>query len=202
LEGSLAEILSIAESMKNDAEIVTLLGKRVSESAIKSLLVEDYDILHFAVHGASDPSFPDRSALLFGPQIDAMDDGIFQAWEISRFRLKTDLVVLSACDTATGKVLEQEGISNLVKAFLLAGARSVVASIWPMEDRSTAELMSRFYSYLAEGMDKGSALRQAKLDFIKEYKGNALPKYWAGMLMVGESSDSLFIEPWDNVTEE
>ncbi|MBN1570729.1 MAG: CHAT domain-containing protein [Acidobacteria bacterium] len=202
LEGSLAEILSIAESMKSDADTMTLLGEGVGESAIKSLLLKDYDIFHFAVHGVSDPNFPDRSALLFGPQIDEMDDGIFQAWEISRLRLKTDLVVLSACDTATGKVLEQEGISNLVKAFLWAGARSVVASIWPMEDRSTAELMSRFYSYLAKGMDKGSALRQAKLDFIKEYKGNALPKHWAGMLMIGESSDSLFIEPWDNDAEE
>jgi CHAT domain-containing protein len=198
LEGSLEEISSIAKAMKRVTETVTLLGESANESAIKSLNLEDYDILHFAVHGISDPNYPARSALLFGTRIDEMDDGIFQAWEISRLRLKTDLVVLSACDTATGKVLEQEGVSNLVKAFLLAGARTVVASIWPMEDRSTAELMSRFYSYLAKGMDKGSALRHAKLDFIKEYKGNALPKHWAGIIMIGESSDSLFVEPWEN----
>ncbi len=202
LEGSLAEILSIAKSMKSDADTVTLLGEGISESAVKSALREDFDILHFAVHGVSDPDFPDRSALLFGPQADEIDDGIFQAREISRLRLKADLVVLSACDTAKGKVLEQEGISNLVMAFLSVGARSVVASIWPMEDRPTAELMSSFYSYLAHGMDKGSALRQAKLDFIREYKTNALAKHWAGMLMIGESSDSLFVEPWDCEMEE
>ncbi len=194
LEGSLTEISAIAKEMKVVTESVSLLGESVSESAIKSLGLESFDILHFAVHGISDPNFPARSALLFGPQIDEQDDGIFQAWEISRLRLKTDLVVLSACDTAMGRVLDQEGVSNLVKSFLMAGARSVVASIWPTEDRSTAELMTRFYSYLAHGMDKGSALRQAKLDFIGEYKDNALPKHWAGMLMIGDSSDSLFIE--------
>lgn len=202
LEGSLAEISSIAKGMKGVTETVTLRGESVSESAIKALNLEDFDILHFAVHGVSDPNFPARSALLFGPQTDETDDGIFQAWEISRLQLKTDLVVLSACDTAIGKMLDQEGVSNLVKSFLLAGARSVVASIWPTEDRSTAELMTRFYSYLAQGMDKGSALRQAKLDFIKEYKDNALPKHWAGMLMIGDSSDSLFIEYRANDTRE
>jgi CHAT domain-containing protein len=202
LEGSLEEISSIAKAMKSVTETVTLLGESANESAIKALNLEDYDILHFAVHGISDPNYPARSALLFGTRIDEMDDGIFQAWEISRLRLKTDLVVLSACDTATGRVLEQEGVSNLVKAFLLAGAHTVVASIWPMEDRSTAELMSRFYSYLAKGMDKGSALRYAKLDFVKEYKGNASPRHWAGMLMIGESSDSLFVEPRANDLEE
>lgn len=202
LEGSLEEISSISKALNSATETVTLLGENASESAIKSLHLDDYDILHFAVHGTSDPDFPARSALLFGTKHDATDDGIFQAWEISRLRLKTDLVVLSACDTATGKVLEQEGVSNLVRAFLLAGARTVVASIWPMEDRSTAELMSRFYSYLAKGMDKGSALRHAKLDFVKEYQGNASPRHWAGMLMIGESSDSLFVEPRTNDTEE
>ncbi|MBN1569647.1 MAG: CHAT domain-containing protein, partial [Acidobacteria bacterium] len=99
---------------------------------------------------------------------------------------------------AVGRLLDQEGISNLVQSFLLAGARSVVASIWPTEDRSTADLMSRFYSYLAQGMDKGSALRHAKLDFIKKYKERALPVYWAGMVMIGDSSDSILNEHQDN----
>jgi CHAT domain-containing protein len=198
LPGSRTEISSITRALKDVSETVTLLGEGVNEAAIKALNLSDFDILHFAVHGTSDINFPARSALLFGPGSDGAEDGIFQAWEISRLRLKTDLVVLSACDTAVGRLLDQEGVSNLVQSFLLAGARSVVASIWPTEDHSTADLMARFYSYLAQGMDKGSALRQAKLDFIEKYKDKVLPIYWAGMLMIGDSSDSILKEHQGN----
>jgi CHAT domain-containing protein len=191
LPGSRAEVLSIVKELKNEFEIVTLLDAEANETGIKNQDLSGFDILHFAVHGTSDTDFPARSALLLGPRSDEAEDGILQAWEISRLRLKADLVVLSACDTAVGKLLDQVGVSNLVHSFLLAGARAVVASIWPMEDRPTADLMIRFYSYLVQGMDKGSALRQAKLDFIAKYKDKALPVHWAGMLMIGDSSDSI-----------
>lgn len=191
LPGSRAEILSIVDELKNEFETKILIDEEASEANIKTLNLSKFDILHFAVHGTSDMDFPARSALLFGPRSDESGDGILQAWEISRLHLKADLVVLSACDTAVGKLLDQVGVSNLVHSFLLAGARAVVASIWPMEDRPTADLMIRFYSYLAHGMDKGSALRQAKLDFIAKYKDQALPIHWAGMLMIGDSSDSI-----------
>jgi CHAT domain-containing protein len=202
LPGSRAEVLSIANALKDVSEAVTMLGDEASESAIKALNLSSFDILHFAVHGASDVHFPARSALLFGPRPDEIEDGILQSWEISRLQLKADLVVLSACDTVVGRLLDQEGVSNLVQAFLLAGARSVVASIWPAEDRSAADLMMRFYSYLAQGMDKGSALRQAKLDFIEKYGDKALPIHWAGMLMIGDSSDSIIGGHQGNEMEE
>lgn len=191
LPGSRAEILSIVDELKDEFETTVLLDEEANEENIKALNLSKFDILHFAVHGTSDMDFPARSALLLGPRSSESGDGILQAWEISRLRLKADLVVLSACDTAVGKLLDQVGVSNLVHSFLLAGARAVVASIWPMEDRPTADLMIRFYSYLAQGMDKGSALRQAKLDFIAKYKDKALPIHWAGMLMIGDSSDSI-----------
>ncbi len=191
LPGSRAEILSIVDELKNEFATTTLLDEAAGEANIKAMDLSKFDILHFAVHGTSDMDFPARSALLLGPRSNETGDGILQAWEISRLRLTADLVVLSACDTAVGKLLDQVGVSNLVHSFLLAGARSVVASIWPMEDRPTADLMIRFYFYLAHGMDKGSALRQAKLDFIAKYKDKALPIHWAGMLMIGDSSDSI-----------
>jgi CHAT domain-containing protein len=194
LPGSRAEVLSIAKALKDVSETATLIGEDVNEPALKKFHLEDFDILHFAVHGTSDVNYPARSGLLLGPSSDEAEDGIFQAWEISKLRLQTDLVVLSACDTAFGRVLDQEGVSNLVQSFLLAGARSVVASLWPVDDRSTADLMARFYSYLAQGMDKGSALRQAKLDFIAKYKDKALPIFWAGMIMIGDSSNSVLGE--------
>jgi CHAT domain-containing protein len=192
LHGTRMEVLTIAKSLKNAAETVTLLGEDASEASIKTLNLANFNILHFAVHGASDPNHPAGSALVLGSPVDETEDGILRACEVSGLGLTADLVVLSACDTAVGKLSGQDGTSNLVHAFLRAGARTVVGSIWPAEDRSTAHLMIRFYTYLARGMDKGSALRQAKLDFIEKYRESALPVLWAGMLMIGESSDSIF----------
>jgi CHAT domain-containing protein len=188
------EVLSIANSFEGAAETVTLLAKDVSEAAIKAMNLAAFNILHFAVHGIHDTNYPAGSALVLGSQVNESEDGMLQAWEIARMQLKADLVVLSACNTAMGRSFRHDEISDLVPAFLLAGARTVVGSIWPLEDRSTAHLMTRFYAYLARGMDKGSALRQAKLDFIAKYKDAALPVLWAGMVMIGDSSDSIIDE--------
>jgi CHAT domain-containing protein len=102
------------------------------------------------------------------------------------------LVTLSACDTGTGKLLGQEGIASIERAFLLAGAKSVIASLWPADDTFTIVLMKRMYQHLAEGTDKGTALRQAKLDLLKEFGDQALPVYWAGFTLVGDGSSSIF----------
>lgn len=180
---------------------MTLLGKEVTEASVKTFPLADFNVLHFAVHGTSDPMFPARSALLLGPGPDKTEDGFLQAWEISRLRLNADLVVLSACDTGFGRVLEEEGVSNLVRSFLMAGAKAVVASTWKTADRSTATLMTQFYSYLSQGIDKGSALRQAKLDFIQKFKDRSLPVHWAGMIMVGDSSEPIPVHVSDQGEE-
>ncbi len=191
LHGARMEVLSIAKSLKNVIKTVTLLGDDASEAAIKAMNLADFNVLHFAVHGASDPNHPAGSVLVLGSPVDESEDGILRACEVSRLGLNADLVVLSACDTAVGKLSGQGGTSELVHAFLRAGAQTVIGSLWPAEDRSTAHLMIRFYAYLARGMDKGSALRQAKLDFIEKYRESALPVLWAGMLLIGDSSDSI-----------
>jgi len=201
LPGSRAEVLAIAKALSSGSEVVTRLGRDVTEASLKALDLPSFDIIHFAVHGTSDAMFPGRSALLLGPGTDETEDGFLQAWEISRLRLNADLVVLSACDTAVGRVLEQEGVSNLVRSFLMAGARAVVASTWKAADRSIATLMTQFYTYLSKGMDKGSALRQAKLDFIQKFKDRSLPVHWAGMIMIGDSSEPIPLEPTDEAEE-
>lgn len=192
LAGARMEVLSIAKSLKNAAETVTLLGEDASEAAIKALNLADFNMVHFAVHGASDPNHPAGHALVLGSPVNETEDGFLRAYEVSRLGLNADLVVLSACNTAVGNPSGQDGTPDLVHAFLLAGARSVIGSIWPAEDRATAHLMVRFYGYLARGMDKGSALRQAKLDFIEKYRDTALPVLWAGMLLIGDSADSIY----------
>jgi CHAT domain-containing protein len=87
-----------------------------------------------------------------------------------------------------GKLQGQEGISNLVEAFLVAGSRSVVASLWSADDTFASALMERFYQHLADGQDASSALRHAKLDLLKEYGDQMSPFYWAAFTAVGETS--------------
>jgi CHAT domain-containing protein len=92
----------------------------------------------------------------------------------------------------TGKLLGQEGIASLERAFLLAGAKSVIASLWPADDTFTIASMKRMYRHLSDGADKGAALRQAKLDLLKEFGDQALPIYWAGFTLVGDGSMPVF----------
>ena len=118
------------------------------------------------------------------------DDGIMTALEISGLPLRgTDLVVLSACDTGIGKVHKGEGVFGLGRAFHLAGARTVVMSLWSVPDQETQELMTGFYQRLKKGEGKASALQGASLAMIKERRekyGAAHPFFWASFICVGE----------------
>ncbi|MHC9538940.1 MAG: tetratricopeptide repeat protein [Vulcanimicrobiota bacterium] len=118
------------------------------------------------------------------------DDGIMTALEISGLPLRgTDLVVLSACDTGVGKVHKGEGVFGLGRAFHLAGARTVVMSLWSVPDQETQELMTGFYQRLKKGEGKASALQGASLAMIKERRekyGAAHPFFWASFICVGE----------------
>ena len=100
------------------------------------------------------------------------EDGLLQTWEIfERLRTDAELVTLSACETGLGKDVEGEGLIGLTRAFLYAGAHSVLASLWSVQDPSTAELMTRFYQQLAAGKSKDEALRLAQIDLM-QLKGN------------------------------
>ena len=101
--------------------------------------------------------------------------------------LKAELVTLSACDTNVGTAEGEAGVVSLEQAFLIAGARAVVASLWNVEDRSTTVLMKAFYTHLAEHEDKALALTHAKRDMLEHY-GDPSPYYWAPFVMVGEGA--------------
>jgi CHAT domain-containing protein len=111
------------------------------------------------------------------------------------YNRNADLVVLSACNTGLGKLREGESIVGLTRAFFYAGASSVVASLWRVEDQSTSLLMERFYRRLKQGENKSEALRQAKVDLLHttvELKALgtrerlASPFYWAAFVIVGD----------------
>jgi CHAT domain-containing protein len=167
---------------------VLLLGKDATESAFKNKPLDQFRVLHLAVHGFVDMQFPERSALVLGADPRSGDDGLLQVREIIRLRLKAELTALSACDTGVGKLQGQEGISNLVEAFLVAGSRSVVASLWSADDTFASALMQRFYRHLADGRDTSSALRDAKIELLNEYGDQVSPYYWAAFIPVGETS--------------
>jgi CHAT domain-containing protein len=185
LPASRDEVLTIAQIAGPDTDL--LLGQSATESAFKGMELADYRVIHFAAHALADPQYPDRAALVLGIAPNTADDGLLQVREIMRLPLNAELVTLSACDTNVGTAEGEAGVLNLEQAFLIAGARAVVASLWNVEDLSTTALMQAFYTHLAQHEDKALALTHAKLDILAHY-GNASPYYWAPFVMVGEGA--------------
>jgi CHAT domain-containing protein len=186
------EVESIGKLVGPDATI--LLGSNATETAFKKEPLDQFRVLHLAVHGFADTQYPERSALVLGADPKSGDDGLLQVREIIRLRLNAELTTLSACDTGVGKLQGQEGVSNLVEAFLLAGSKSVVASLWSADDTFSSALMDRFYNRLARGEDTSSALRDAKLDLLAKYGDQVSPFYWAAFIAVGETSTPIRIK--------
>jgi CHAT domain-containing protein len=183
------EILDLRKILGKDG--VVLLGAEATETAFKSEPLADFKIVHLAAHGFADTQFPERSGLVLGVDKNSHDDGILQVREIIRLRFNADLVTLSACNTGVGKLQGEEGVTNLVEAFLVSGARAVVASLWSADDTYTVALMERFYTHLEEGQDKAAALRRAKLDLLAKYGKQVPPYYWGAFVLVGDGGSPI-----------
>jgi CHAT domain-containing protein/tetratricopeptide (TPR) repeat protein len=185
LPGSAEEVAAVAAVAGNRSIVLT--GPKATETEFRLQPLDKVRMLHLAVHGISSSTSPERAALVLARGT-GDDDGLLQVREISELNLAAELVTLSACDTGAGKLVGQEGIVNLVRAFLFAGTRTVVASVWAADDVFTTSLMKRFYGNLGKGLDRGTALQRAKLDLIGQYGDDALPFLWAGFTMAGEGS--------------
>ena len=141
-------------------------------------------VLHLASHVLLHPTSSAFHAIVLSPS--PGDDGVLFLHELLRYPLASDLVVLSGCNTAAGAVLPGEGLEGLQYAILAAGARGVVATRWLVEDRSMADLMDRFYGYLAAGLPLDRALQQARLSFLKDAPPELQsPFYWAAPAFFG-----------------
>jgi CHAT domain-containing protein/Tfp pilus assembly protein PilF len=146
-------------------------------------MAQNARVVHFACHARADHVDPLGSGLLLAPA--GSDAGLLTAAEVvSRWRLRADVVMLSACETAVGVSRRYEGLYGLARAFLFAGARSVGASLWQVSDASTARLMGAFYRDYARGVGKVEALRQAQLALLRD-KRYADPYYWSGFVLIG-----------------
>ncbi len=183
------EVIEVNDIVGKDG--VLLLGADATETAFKSAPLVDFKIIHIAAHGFADTQFPERSGLVLGVDPASHDDGLLQVREIIRLRFNADLVTLSACNTGIGKLQGEEGVTNLVEAFLVSGAKSVVASLWSADDTFTLALMERFYTHIAEGQDKAAALRQAKLDLLLKYGKQVPPYYWGAFVLVGDGGSPI-----------
>ena len=156
-----------------------------------------YPLIHISTHGFFNDIHPMYSSLVFSYNNDIAEVDILHAYEIYNFDLSAKLITLSACETALGQDIETlggEGIVGLSRAFLCAGARSLIISLWKVDDEATSILMSEFYRNLkVKGLEKTEALRQAKLYVMKKNKriGNKYlsyshPFFWAPFILIGE----------------
>ena len=113
--------------------------------------------------------------------VEGVEDGIATAYEISQLNLSsTELVVLSACETALGDVKGSEGVFGLQRAFKMAGVKKLIVSLWQVPDKETAELMTAFYGYWLSGKKIEDAFSQAQTDMRKKYA----PYYWAAFVLI------------------
>jgi CHAT domain-containing protein len=183
LPHSRREVLRVANCFPDD-EVEVLLQSQAKEESIKSRLLEEYQIIHFACHGFLDEKTPMRSALILTMDDDSEEDGFLQVREISNLRLNADLVVLSACQTGKGRLENAEGVLGLPRTFFYAGARSTISSLWKINDKSTSEIMPDFYRFLATGLGKARSLRLAKLNMLKSRFSH--PFYWAAFVLNGD----------------
>ena len=192
LPASKDEILAAQAATQSDGQS-TLIGTSATKSAFEHSDLADHAIIHLAVHGVANEKHPERAALILLSDTSAGDDGILEASEIVHLHTNADLVVLSACDTAVGRLQGEEGIANLSLAFQLAGAKAVVSTLWTIDDTTALYLMKRFYAHLAERNTIAWALTAAKRDMLRNYGAQAVPYYWASFKLEGAGNQPVII---------
>ncbi len=147
-----------------------------------------YDVLHLAMHTIIDDEDPMYSKMVFTMDNDSTNDGYLNTFEIYNLNLKAQLAVLSACNTGSGKIRNGEGIMSLARGFIYAGVPSIVMTLWEVDDKSGADIMTNFYSYLKEGQTKDVALQNAKLKYLSTASQlRAHPYFWSAYVNVGNS---------------
>jgi CHAT domain-containing protein len=175
------EVLAAAQLLGTNS--VVLSGDGATESALKAQKLSAFAVLHFAVHAFAEPKFPERAALVLLNDPTAGEDGLLQPREIGQFRLNAAVVVLSACDTSVGPTVGQEGVLNIARAFLLAGAQSVITTLWAISDATSTALMRQFYENLKAGSDVAEALTRAKQAVAEQLGPDASPTVAAFQLV-------------------
>lgn len=178
------EIMAVTPAGKG----MLALGFSANRDTATSRRLGQFQIIHFATHGIIDSEHPELSGIILSlvNERGEPENGFLQLHDIYNLDLSAGLVVLSGCRTGLGKDVRGEGLVGLTRGFMYAGARSVVASLWKVDDRATAELMKHFYrAMLEEGLPPAAALRKAKEVMWKQGRWRA-PYYWAAFTFQGD----------------
>jgi CHAT domain-containing protein len=179
---------------RNEAEYVARLsgGKaflfnKATESEFKKV-AGNYDVIHLAMHTILNDRTPMNSAMVFNTQRDSSDDRYLYTHEVYGLSLKARMVVLSSCNTGSGLLSSGEGILSLARGFLYAGSKSVVMSMWEIDDKSGTDVVKMFYDHLLSGESKGEALRTARREYLKNASQlRSHPYYWSSLVIYGDS---------------
>lgn len=164
------------------------MGFQASRATAMRSDLADYRIVHFATHGVLNDEHPELSGVVLSlfDEKGQSQEGFLRLHDIYNLNLPVDLVVLSACNTGLGKEVKGEGLIGLTRGFMYAGASSVVASLWKVDDEATAELMRLFYGYmLRDGLSPAAALRKAQVSMSQQKRWQS-PYFWAGFVIQGQ----------------
>lgn len=175
-------------SLGKPGAVLAATGFQATRDAAMKRELNQYRYLHFATHGFLDSERPELSAIvlsLFDENGNPLD-GFLRAYEVFNMNIRADLVVLSACQTGLGRDVKGEGLMGLTRAFLYAGASSVLVSLWSINDEATAELIAELYRrMIRDRLRPAAALRSAQIATWKKKKWSA-PYYWAAFVLNGE----------------
>lgn len=187
LLASREEALNISRFVPKN-QVTSYIDFDASRENVMSEALSNYRILHFATHGLLDAARPEFSSLVFSlyDKNGRAQDGFLRLDQIYNLNLNSDLVVLSACQTALGKDVRGEGLIGLTRGFMYAGARRVAASLWKVDDAGSAEFMRRFYqNFLQKKLSAAAALRQTQNEMRKIPRFRS-PYFWAAFTLQGD----------------
>jgi len=174
------------------AEVAALPGRQFTDSvATKKHFIEHinhYPIVHLATHAVADLNNPSGSYIAFYPGSGSPAEDNLYLDELYGLNLDaTELVIISACETGTGKLVGSEGLFSFSRGFTYAGSASVINSLWKADDAATSAILKQFHHYLRQGYSKAKALQQAKLDYIRDHSLRKTPDYWGHLILVGNA---------------
>ena len=181
------EINSLRE-IATPAATFTATGFAANRKQLFSMDFSQYAILHFATHGLLDPTRPEHSGILLSTIDDQgkKQEGFITLQDVYTLRAPVDLVVLSACRTGLGREIRGEGLVGLTRGFMYAGATTVVASLWKVDDEATSELMKRFYTEMLQNRKTPDEALRIAQNIIRQNPRWSAPHYWAGFTLQGE----------------